>query len=136
MKRWSDSTITTTQSYESIKVAQIADGTRVTDAPHMEYFCNYQYHGSDLMVANSETSLVFGNSVHSIPGLACAGDENCDGFTLDHNHHTKHHMKEDPCLSDSETIKTIVKNVKAVIEDSPDEYLIWVSQSDNSYYCK
>ncbi|MBQ3099398.1 MAG: DUF4838 domain-containing protein, partial [Clostridia bacterium] len=124
------------QSYESIKNAVLEDGVRVTDSCHMEYFCNYQYHGDDLMVANSETYLSFGNAVHSIPGLACTGGNGCDGFTLDYDHHTKHHMENDPCLSDLATVETITKNVKAVIEDSPESYLIWVSQSDNSYYCK
>ncbi|MBQ4054630.1 MAG: DUF4838 domain-containing protein, partial [Clostridia bacterium] len=124
------------QSYESIKEAVLEDGVRVTDNCHMEYFCNYQYHGDDTMLANSETYMSFGNAVHSIPGLACTGDDGCDGFTLDYSHHTKHHMENDPCLSELATVETIIKNVKTVIEASPESYLIWVSQSDNSYYCK
>ncbi len=122
------------ESFGSVKAAAIADGCRVTDKPYMDFITNYQYGGWDEFISPSETYLNFGNMVHSIPLLACSG---CKGYNgMEYDHHLEHYMNIDPCLSDPENIKTIIKNIKTVIAGSPNSELFWVSQSDGSDYCK
>ena len=122
------------ESFSSVKSVVIADGTRVTDKPYMDFITNYQFGGWDKFISPSETYLNFGNLVHSIPLLACAG---CNGFTgLEYEHHLIHYMDSDPCLTDGDNIRNIINHVKQLIEEKPNDELFWVSQSDGSAYCK
>ena len=122
------------ESFGSVKAADIADGTRVTDKPHMDFITNYQYGGWDNFISPSEVYLNFGNLVHSIPLLACPG---CKGYSaLEYAHHMEHYMDTDPCLSNSDNIDRIINNVKTLVKEHPNDELFWVSQSDGSDYCK
>jgi len=124
-------------SFVSIKNASLENGVRVDDSPYLDLFVNFQRGGWDPYVSPSEGKLTFVNAMHSIPVLACTG---CDAGTLptDYSHHVAHHAGNDPCLSDSENIKTIVKNVEYVIQNNSSEKskLVWVSQADKEYFCK
>lgn len=123
------------EAFSSIKSVNIENGMRVDDRPYMKMFVNYQFGGWDKFLSPSESEWNFGNLVHSIPMLACGG---CEGGSLptDHSHHLEHYMDTDPCLSDSDNIDNVIKNIKLVIEKSPDADLFWVTQSDGEGYCK
>lgn len=41
-----------------------------------------------------------------------------------------------PCLSDEEVFKKVVKNVRKILDENPDCKIISVSQNDNQNYCK
>lgn len=124
-------------SYVSIKAASLENGVRVENNPYMDMFVNFQRGGTNAFVSPDESYLTFANAMHSIPVLACSG---CDAGTLptSWSHHAVHHAEPDPCLSDSETIKTIIENVEYVIQNNTDENskLVWVSQADNEGYCR
>ncbi len=121
------------ESFSGVKSVDVPDGTRVIDKPYMDFITNYQFGGWDEFISPSEDYLNFGNQVHSIPMLACPGCKDYNG--VEHAHHLEHYMDPDPCLSDPENIKTIIKNIKTVIANSPNSELFWVSQSDGSSYC-
>lgn len=45
-------------------------------------------------------------------------------------------LQPNPCLSDENVYQTVLKNVRAVLDQNPDARIISVSQNDNNSYCK
>ena len=41
-----------------------------------------------------------------------------------------------PCLSSEENYQKVLKNVRAVLEESPNSHIVSISQNDNNTYCK
>ncbi len=126
--------------YTSLASASIEDGTRVVASQHMEHFRSLQIGADNPFISPSEGSLTFCNPVHHIPMLACDGCDVSDD-PLSYSHHVSHHMESDPCLSDSDTLDIIVKNVGIYLEKKNEEYkgapfLFWFSQGDGEDYCK
>ncbi|MBQ3100228.1 MAG: DUF4838 domain-containing protein, partial [Clostridia bacterium] len=126
--------------YTSLASASVEDGIRVVKSQHMEHFRSLQLGGDNPYVSPSEGSLTFCNPVHHIPMLSCDGCDYSDD-PLNYSHHAHHHMDADPCLSDSDTLDTIIKNVGIYLENKSAEkngkpFLFWFSQGDGEDYCK
>ena len=110
---------------------EFAEGYKIHVRPTMDAHTNYQYGGWCPRIGlTSETGWRFCNIVHTLPEFAAEDYE--DTWPC----HLKYYMSADPCLTNSENIRRIIKNVKtkisnAIAQGNP-EPLVWLTLSDGS----
>lgn len=128
-------------TYDSKAEASIADGTRVEDTARFDNFANFTHGGDDQLLGSLSGDDAMLNLSHSLPLLGCPGCEY--GDTPNSYHHLFHYSGSDPCLSNPDSIDTIIKNVRWIIENNKilsenkeAEAIVHVSQSDSAKFCK
>ncbi|MBQ3100015.1 MAG: DUF4838 domain-containing protein [Clostridia bacterium] len=123
--------------YESKRSASLEDGVKVTDRAYLTAASSLQSGAADPFLAiNDEWKFI--NPNHNLPTLACSG---CEGGTLpDYAHHLEHYLGSNPCLTDPESIETVIKNVRYILEDKLGdnkelERYVYLNQDDSGKCC-
>ena len=124
--------------YKSMKSASIEDGVRVAKVARFENIDNWVKGGNDQFLGVIAGDDIMLNLSHSLPLLGCPGCEHGDKPTS--SHHIYHYSGRDPCLSEPDSIDTIIKNVGYILNDKlgsdkTRHATIHVSQSDSAKYC-
>ena len=100
------------------------------DSPDCELRVNIQRDGGNEELLTSDNVVhEFMTGVHSFAEFAREDYEPTWSF------HCEYYLNGDPCLSDSDTIDLMIKNVKTILNKYPDRDRLWFTQSDGVSYC-
>lgn len=112
------------------KDVNVENGYLFKDSPSAELRLNAQMGGEEESLRCGEITNRFCNIVHSLRGFS---EEDYDPSW---DTYLKYYKAGDPCLTDSDNIDMIIKNIKYLLSEKGEDSLVWVTQTDGEYYCK